>query len=132
MDKAVSSVKSTTLKWNIRLFLGILTVAFTVLIWRIFAGTVQQRFASPDRSVMAEVRQYNFRAATDAAETAVQIGTPFHRSHTVFDGLNYGAEIKIAWIDSRTLLVRCGSCNNFHTISKEEHWGPISIQYEID
>lgn len=137
MGQAVSATKSTnstTLKWVARIFVGLVAFAVVVLLWRIFAGKVEQRFTSPDDKVVAEVREYNFRPATEPTEIRVQVRDRFHvmSGHTVFDGLTSGAEVKISWIDSRTLLIRCVTCNQFQTVSKEEHWGPISIQYEID
>jgi hypothetical protein len=48
----------------------------------------------------------------------------FHlSSHKVFYGLNYGAEIKISWVDFTNSAVRCVSCNNFNIVSKEERRG---------
>jgi cytoskeletal protein RodZ len=130
VSKAVSPNK---LKRGIRMLIGLIGLGVVGLIWGVFSGSVQQRLTSPDNKVVAEVRQFNFRPATEAAETEVQVGSRFRpSSHTVFDGLNYGADIKISWIGSRTLLVRCGTCNSFHTVSKEERWGAILIQYEID
>ena len=133
MGQTVSSIKIAKLKWIFRTFLGLAAIAIVAFVWRAFVGKVEARLISPDNNVVAEVRQYTFRAATDAPETEVQVGSRFHPgSHTVFDGLSYGAEIKISWIDSNTLLIRCVSCNQFHTVSKEDRWGPIFIQYEID
>lgn len=125
---------SATLKWAVRTILGVLALTIVVFIWHVFAGTVGERLTSPDKRVVAEVRNYTFRPATEAVETAVQVGYRFHlgNRHTIFDGLNYGAEIKISWIDPRTLLVRCVPCNSFRILVKEQRWGPVSIQYEID
>jgi hypothetical protein len=115
------------------MFFGLTGLSVIALIWWVFTGSVRQRLPSPDNHVVAEVRDYTFRPATEANETAVMVGYRFRLgSDTVFDGLNYGADIKISWIDSRTLLVRCGTCNNFNTIFKETQWGPISIHYDID
>ena len=126
-------VKMAIAKYIRRSFVGLATVAVITFAWRAFAGNMEQRLISPDNNVVAEVRQYTFRAATDAPETEVQVGSRFHLgSDTVFDGLSYGAEIRISWVDAHTLLIRCGSCNQFHIVSKEDRWHQVAIQYHLE
>ena len=123
---------SLPVKWTIRALMGIAGFGILAFVWWMFAGSLKQRMVSPDNRVVAEVRQYNFRPATEAAETAVQIGPRFHlHSTTVFDGLNYGAEVTVKWPTSNKLVVKCAPCNNFHVLSKQKDWGSVSIEYDI-
>jgi len=52
--------------------------------------------------------------------------------HVVFGGLDYGATIRISWVDSMNLIVTCERCENLDQKVKEQQWKTVSIHYNVD
>jgi hypothetical protein len=120
---------------RIGILLAALIFGFGVLVLylRLFSGTAQQHIISPDQRAIAESRTYDFTAATDAAQSSVELRrqwTPFR--YTVFFGLNYGAEVTISWIDSRNLRIKCRSCAKLQQYTRESQWHDVVIHYDLD
>jgi hypothetical protein len=121
-----------SMRFKISLILLILLSASVWLYFRLFAGTVQQRVASPDGSVVAEIRIYNFAGATDASTSTVQLRNtlnPFR--HIVFSRLDYGGDVKLLWTGPKRLLVECASCQNLRIVQQEEKWKDIDVVYSM-
>jgi hypothetical protein len=119
---------------RIGILLAALIFSFGVLLLylRLFSGTVQQHIISPDQRAIAESRTYDFTAATDAAQSSVELRrrwTPFR--HTVFFGLNYGAEVTISWV-AKNLRIKCRRCANLQQYTRESQWQDVVIHYDLD
>jgi hypothetical protein len=123
--------------WTRRLLpavlVGFLAIpCFLLLYVRVFPSGIQQRVSSPDGQAVAEQILLRPLTTLDTVQTTVQLRTklnPFR--HTVFAGLNYGAEVTISWIDSRNLLVKCVKCTNLNVLRREDNWRYVTIHYEI-
>jgi hypothetical protein len=92
----------------------------------------EQSLASPDSKCVAEVVTSS-APATDASTTYVRL---WHKGtlakHIVFGGSNYGARIRVAWIDSGNLTIRCDHCSQLERrVKDEQNWQDIAIHYEI-
>lgn len=119
-------------KWSLARIIGCAATGVIFLAWGALSGNVEQRSTSPDERVIAEVRQYTFTPATEAAQTRVEVRSRFGLfNHTVFEGPNYGADVQISWVNSKTLRIKCVNSNNFRTVSTEQQWGPVSIEYDM-
>jgi hypothetical protein len=125
-----------------KILLGITGLVAVVLIFgRLFAGQIRQWEVSPDQKNIAECRVYNTSSATSSDLSTVQLRTRFNPfRHTVLSGLDYGAKLSIAWIDSKNLVVECGNCGGFETkcdtcgdslyiVKKETRWHDVTIHY---
>ena len=129
----VKAMPQVTQKWRIPIIIAFAALGFTFLAWRLVSGSIEQRSISPDDRIVAEVRQVTFTPATEADQTKVLVRSRFGLfHHTVFQGLNYGANVKVSWRNSTTLVIKCVNSNNFKTVLEERRWGLISIEYEMD
>jgi hypothetical protein len=97
-------------------------------------GEVREYRISPDGKYIAQCRFYRESSATTTDVKTVEIRTrlnPFRRR--VVDGLDYGADLSITWIDSRNLLVTCqNSGGKLDFYRKETKWHDVSIHYDLD
>lgn len=131
LSMKLATLLHSTIVRAVLIFFGIFMLAFLYL--RIFAGKLDQRVFSPDGRTVAECRTFDFAAATDADQTAVQISSRFNPfRHTVFSGLNYGATVSASWLNPRTLLIRCTNCKDLDIRGQEHRWKDITIRYEIE
>jgi hypothetical protein len=106
-----------------------------------FYGKIRSYEISPDGRYVAEWRVYDQSSATTTNLSTVQIRprySPFRRS--VLSGLDYGAELSLIWIDSKNLVVQCGSCgglevkcstclDGLYVGRKETSWRDVHIRY---
>jgi hypothetical protein len=110
---------------------GILLLCVSVYLYLIlYDGQEQQRVTSPDGKIIAEVRDYNQSAATDAVQVTVELRTasnPFR--HTVLLCLNYGGTVTISWKDATNLQIECAHCENLRSYKLERSWNGVSIHY---
>lgn len=99
---------------------------------RVFGTRVLQRVPSPDDQFIAEVSEFRALSALDADYLTVELKkkwNPF--GHGISGGLDYGAEISVSWIDSKTLVVRCTKCEKLGQSYREDRWGDISVRYIV-
>ena len=88
-----------------------------------FSGKIRGYEISPDGRYVAEWREYDQSSARTTNLSTVQIRTrysPFRR--WVLSGLDYGAELSLIWIDSKNLVVQCGSCGGFEVKCSISVW----------
>lgn len=127
---------------RLKIVIGVATAFLAVGIYlRLFWGEVRDYEISPDGKYIAEWRVYNESSATTTNLSTIQIrsrSSPFRR--TVLSGLDYGAQFSLVWIDSKNLVVQCGSCGGFnlkcddcneglYVESKETSWHDVTIRY---
>ena len=98
---------------------------------RIFSGHVLQRVSNSTGSLYAEVIDDDSAAATDVNYLAVGLKSRFNPiRHYVFGGSNYGAQIRLAWINDRVLLIRCEHCEELKGGNLlERKWHQVTICY---
>ena len=108
--------------------------AASLVIWgRVTSKGVRERSISPDHGTIAEVARTEGGGATEAYFIGVQLRSrlnPF--KHVVFGGLDYGATVRISWVDSMNLIVTCERCENLDQKVKEQQWKTVSIHYNVD
>jgi hypothetical protein len=135
-------MKSTLPRGILKFLLG-LAVMLGVLVGYLnfFSGRIRAYEISPDGRYLAEWREYDQSSATTTNLSTVQIRTrysPFRRS--VLSGLDYLAELSLIWIDSKNLIVQCGSCGGFeakcstcldglYVERKETSWHDVRVRY---
>jgi hypothetical protein len=120
---------------------GVVLLAAFIIYQGFFLGEVRDYRVSPNGEYIAEWRVYGQGAATSTDLSTVQLKTrinPFRRR--VLTGLDYGAQISLIWVDSKTLVVQCGGCGGFeiksdacgnalYVVGKENSWRDVQIRY---
>jgi hypothetical protein len=103
-----------------------------VLYLRIFSGQILHRAPNPKHDITAEVVNDGMAAATDTDYLGVTLKTRFDPiRHYVFGGLNYGANVRIAWIGDDTLLIRCAHCEKLDGGNiLERRWHKVILCYD--
>ena len=109
----------------------VIGLAGMVLYLRLFGGTVNQRVSSPDGRVVAQVRTFDF-SALDPYYTYVEVSARYNPlRHIVLGGPNYGAEIKLSWMDANNLIVTCVNCDQLSGYeSGDRRWDGVTIHYQ--
>jgi hypothetical protein len=121
--------------WRSTRLIAVFVVAFVIIAFclRVIPEGSGQRPASPDGRVIAYSVLNTTSTAMDADASWIELRTRFTPfRHTVFGGLNYGADVTVSRIDSRNLLIRCAKYNKLDIKGKEAKWHGISIHYEIE
>jgi len=98
------------------------------------AGQTMQSARSPDGEITAKVEVFNFHSATDTNTVSVVLRKRFSPfSAGVFGGLNYGARIKVHWMNSRNLRITCERCDklDYRGSTMRREWNGIMIDYDI-
>jgi hypothetical protein len=122
-------------------FAGAVLLAALIFHLGFFSGKIRDYRVSPDGEYIAEWRVYDQGGATSTDLSTVQLKSrfsPFQR--TVLTGLDYGAQISLIWVDSKTLVVQCGGCGGFeikcdacgdalYVVAKETSWHDVKIRY---
>lgn len=112
------SVKSRFLPITIAV---VSAVALSMVFWRLFlfvpsSPNMARRPGGKEIAFVSSSPAY----ATDASYTRVCLRPrPQSFAHCVFGGLNYGAKLSAAWLDSRDLLI---TCYDYARLGKGELW----------
>jgi hypothetical protein len=86
----------------------------------------------PLGNITAEVVSSGMAAATDVDYMGVTLKTRFDPiRHCIFAGSNYGADIRIAWISDRIVLIHCEHCEKLEGGNiLERKWHQVIICYD--
>ena len=96
-------------------------------------GMCSNGLKSPDGKTIAEIRLLGSATALDVDQTTVQLRSRFFPfRHTVFAGLQYGGQLKISWLGTNELLVKCAHCKDIDVRAMERRWRGVTIEYEIN
>lgn len=113
---------------------GCLAIGLGAIVFylRAFGGHVLLRASNPMGNITAEVVSSGVAAATDVDYLGVTLKTRFDPiRHTVFGGSDYGAQIKISWIGTNVLLIRCQNCEKLQGGNTlEQKWHQVTICYD--